>query len=95
MSRGLKAESAQFLVPVVTQEVPAPNPLTGQAITRSEPVDQNQSVEAIDTLHRRFVGDRLIEWTIVREEKKQFTVQAGGCLHFNGGVIGLDARIDP
>jgi outer membrane protein assembly factor BamE (lipoprotein component of BamABCDE complex) len=60
------------LVPVATRELPATNPLTGQAITRFEPVYQNQQVEAVDTLHLLFVGDRLIEWTVVREEKKQF-----------------------
>ena len=60
------------MVAVATQEVPAINPRTGQAITRSEPVYQNQTVEVTDVLHLLMVDDRLIEWRVVRDEKKQF-----------------------
>ena len=59
-------------VPVATQDVPAVNPLTGQSISRPEPVYQNQDVQLIDTLHLLLFDGRVIEWTIVRDEKKQF-----------------------
>lgn len=60
------------MVPVATQELPATNPLTGQSITRTETVYQNQEFEIVDTLHLLIVDDRLIEWSTVRTEKKRF-----------------------
>lgn len=60
------------LVAVATEEIPATNPLTGQSTTRTEPVYQNQSIDATDTLHLLMVGDRLIEWTVVRKENSHF-----------------------
>jgi len=59
-------------VAVTTQELPAVNPLTGQNTTRTEPVYQNQTVETTDTLHLLMVEDRLVEWRVVRDEKRQF-----------------------
>ncbi len=59
-------------VPFSTQEIPATNPLTGQSITRTETVYQNETVNLIDTLHLLIVDGRLVEWRIVREEKGQF-----------------------
>jgi len=59
-------------VAVGTQEIPAMNPLTGRETTRSEPVYQNQTVDVTDTLHLLMLDDRLIEWSVVRDEKKQF-----------------------
>lgn len=60
------------MVAVATQDVAAVNPLTGQNITRTEPVFQNQTIETTDTLHLLMVDDRLVEWRIVRDEKSQF-----------------------
>lgn len=60
------------VVPVTTQDLPATNPVTGQAIHRTESVYQNQEVEMVDTLHLLMVGDRLIEWSTVRTEQKRF-----------------------
>ncbi len=60
------------LVPVATQDVPAINPLTGRETTRTEPVYQNQTIEVTDTLHLLMVEDQLIEWRVVRDEKKDF-----------------------
>ena len=60
------------VVAVATRDIPAVNPRTGQSITVSEPVYQNQSVEVIDTLHLLLFGERLVEWRVVRDEKKQF-----------------------
>lgn len=60
------------LIPVTTQDVPAVDPLSGQATTRAEAVYQNQDVEMIDTLSLLLVDDRLIEWRIVRGEKRRF-----------------------
>lgn len=59
-------------VPVTTQELPAINPLTGVMTTRTESVYQNQTVDVTDTLHLLIVDGRLIEWSVVRNEKKQF-----------------------
>lgn len=59
-------------VPVSTQEVPAVNPVTGQEITRTEPVYQNRTTETVDTLHLLMVNDQLVEWRVVRNEKRQY-----------------------
>lgn len=63
---------ATHMQQVATQEVPAVNPITGRDITRPEPVFQNQDVQTIDTLHLLLFEGRLIEWKIVRDEKKRF-----------------------
>ena len=59
-------------VAVSTEEIPAINPLTGQSTTRTEPVFQNQTFKATDTLHLLMVGDQLVEWSIVRKENSHF-----------------------
>lgn len=80
-NRGVKAENWSYafagsidtrLVPISTQEVPAINPLTGQAITRTEPVYQNQDLQTVDTLHLLLINDQLVEWRVMRDEKKKF-----------------------
>ena len=59
-------------VAVATQELPAVNPLTGKDTTRTEPIYKDQTVETTDTLHLLMVGDQLVEWRVVRDEKSQF-----------------------
>jgi len=59
-------------VAVGTQEIPAVNPLTGQSTTRTEPVYENQTVEATEILHLLMVNDRLVEWKTVRSENTEF-----------------------
>lgn len=60
------------MVPIATQQLPATNPLTGQAITRTETVYQNQEFEVTDTVHLLIIAERLVEWSVVRTEKKRF-----------------------
>ena len=66
------ASVATHMVPVGTKDLPAVNPITGQSITRPEIIYQNQDTQIVDTLHLLLFDGRLIEWKIVRDEKKQF-----------------------
>ena len=55
------SETVQPL-PIGTREVPATNPLTGQSITVTESIYENQFETVIETIELLMVEQRVIEW---------------------------------
>lgn len=67
-----KISESVIQVPIGTRDVPATNPITGQAITIAETVYENQVELAFETIELLLIDQRVIEWKRSRSTERAF-----------------------
>ena len=67
-----KISETVLQVPIGSRNVPATNPITGQAITIIESVYENQLEMVIETVELLLIGQRVIEWKRSRSTERAF-----------------------
>lgn len=67
-----KLSEAVIQVPIGSRDVPATNPITGQPITITETVYENQLEIVVETIELLLIEQRLIEWKRARSAERAF-----------------------